>query len=112
MTELVTTLSDYQFEIAARTSMGPKLVSLLKYPNVRLYQGILPQVMTDRLNCAKAYLDVNRGMKDIKVIRQFLKSGKPVLAFNNTMSMAGNDQYLVFANDQVEKMIDWIRTID
>ena len=112
LTELVTTLSDYQFEIAARTSMGPKLVSLLKYPNVRLYQGILPQVMADRLNCAKAYLDVNQGMKDTKVIRQFLESGKPVLAFNNTMSMAGNDQYLVFADDQVKKMADWIRTID
>ena len=68
--------------------------------------------MADRLNCAKAYLDVNQEMKDTKVIRQFLESGKPVLAFNNTMSMAGNDQYLVFADDQVKKMADWIRTID
>lgn len=112
LVELVTTLPGYQFEIAARTSMGPKLLALLKYPNVSLYPGILPRVMTERFNRASAYLDINQGPKDKDVIQQFLKLGKPVLAFNSTASMSGNDQYLVFGDDQVGEMAAWIRELD
>lgn len=81
---LIEALPDYQFEIGAQTKMGPKLVALLKYPNVRLYQGIFPDVLTKHLEQATAYLDINYGMKDNVTIQRFLELNKPVLAFNNT----------------------------
>lgn len=105
--ELLTTLPDVIFHIAAWTDMGEKLKRLATYDNVRLYPQIVPPVLENLKNIASIYLDINHGNVDQTMLDSMRKQGKPMLAFQSTQH--GNCGQVSFETGKTALMIEAIK---
>ena len=56
---IVEALPDVTFRIAAVTEMSSKLLDMLRYPNVVLYQNASPQKIQELYQLSDIYLDIN-----------------------------------------------------
>ncbi|MGZ7883189.1 glycosyltransferase family 8 protein [Limosilactobacillus ingluviei] len=77
--ELLTALPMVRFEIAAPVYVSFKLKQLLRYPNVRIHQVILPQTLDRLIDESMAMLDLSI-QRDEAIQRRYLATGKPVLS--------------------------------
>lgn len=109
--ELAEALPNYEFNIAAYTDMGFKLIRALRYPNVHLYPLITSYNRKRLLAKADAYLDINYGGKNEEVIQKFIDKGIPVLSFDEvaTERFKDTDNYQTFDNDDLQGFIQAIQ---
>ena len=77
--ELLTALPMVRFEIAAPVYVSFKLKQLLRYPNVRIHQVVLPQTLDRLIDESMAMLDLSI-QRDEVIQRRYLATGKPVLS--------------------------------
>lgn len=77
--ELLTALPMVRFEIAAPVYVSFKLKQLLRYPNVRIHQVVLPQTLDRLIDESMAMLDLSI-QRDEAIQRCYLATGKPVLS--------------------------------
>ena len=77
--ELLTALPMVRFEIAAPVYVSFKLKQLLRYPNVRIHQVVLPQTLDRLIDESMAMLDLSI-QRDEAIQRRYLATGKPVLS--------------------------------
>lgn len=80
--ELVKSLPEWQFNVAAPTYMGWDLIKMLSYPNVRLYPMVTTYHLSHLIKNANAYLDINHGTKNV-IVENLAKQHKPIFAFSN-----------------------------
>lgn len=110
--ELISALPNVTFNIAAWTKMGGHLTRLIKYSNVHLFETVTRTVISQLIQNANAYLDINYGPKDDNFIDSFSKTGKPILSFNETNSkIKGSNNYTSFTDDNPTEMINKIKDI-
>ena len=107
--KLVESLPRVTFRIAAVTEMSSKLLDMLRYPNVVLYQNASPQKVQDLYQLSDIYLDINYGNELLQAVRQAFEHNQLVLAFEET---AHNRRYTapnhIFAKEAVDDMIHTI----
>lgn len=106
LTLLVDGLSQFQFNIAARTEMSQKLMHFETYSNIHLY----PNIETDELdklmkNCA-IYFDINHGSEVESIVRKVFEAQMLIFAFSNTShNRHFTDRKNIFDVEHVEDMI-------
>lgn len=107
--KLVESLPKVTFRIAAVTEMSSKLLDMLRYPNVVLYQNASPQKIQELYQLSDIYLDINYGNELLQAVRQAFEHNQLVLAFEET---AHNRHYTapnhIFAKKAVDGMIQTI----
>lgn len=107
--KLVESLPKVTFRIAAVTEMSSKLLDMLRYPNVVLYQNASPQKIQELYQLSDIYLDINYGNELLQAVRQAFEHNQLVLAFEET---AHNRRYTapnhIFAKEAVDDMIHTI----
>ena len=107
--KLVESLPRVTFRIAAVTEMSSKLLDMLRYPNVVLYQNASPQKIQELYQLSDIYLDINYGNELLQAVRQAFEHNQLVLAFEET---AHNRRYTapnhIFAKEAVDDMIHTI----
>ena len=107
--KLVESLPKVTFRIAAVTEMSTKLLDMIRYPNVVLYQNASPQKIQDLYQLSDIYLDINYGNELLQAVRQAFEHNQLVLAFEET---AHNRRYTapnhIFAKEAVDGMIQTI----
>ena len=107
--KLVESLPRITFRIAAVTEMSSKLLDMLRYPNVVLYQNASPQKIQELYQLSDIYLDINYGNELLQAVRQAFEHNQLVLAFEET---AHNRRYTapnhIFAKEAVDDMIHTI----
>ena len=107
--KLVESLPRVTFRIAAVTEMSTKLLDMLRYPNVVLYQNASPQKIQELYQLSDIYLDINYGNELLQAVRQAFEHNQLVLAFEET---AHNRRYTapnhIFAKEAVDDMIQTI----
>lgn len=111
--ELAAALPDYEFNVAAYTLMGFKLIRALRYPNVRLYPSVSVYRQQRLLNTTDGYLDINYGSKAEDVIQKYVDKKIPVLSFDEVATDKFRDveNYQVFGNDDLSGAIAAIQKI-
>ena len=77
--DLAEQFPNYDFNIGAYSYMGPKLLRLAQYPNIKLYPVISKPVLKQLIAKADAYLDINKGDKLWDIISQFANNKKPII---------------------------------
>lgn len=107
--KLVESLPRVTFRIAAVTEMSSKLLDMLRYPNVVLYQNASPQKIQNLYQLSDIYLDINYGNELLQAVRQAFEHNQLILAFEET---AHNRRYTapnhIFAKEAVDDMIHTI----
>ena len=107
--KLAESLPKVTFRIAAVTEMSSKLLDMLRYPNVVLYQNASPQKIQELYQLSDIYLDINYGNELLQAVRQAFEHNQLVLAFEET---AHNRRYTapnhIFAKEAVDEMIQTI----
>ena len=107
--KLVESLPRVTFRIAAVTEMSAKLMDMLRYPNIVLYQNASPQKIQELYQLSDIYLDINYGNELLQAVRQAFEHNQLVLAFEET---AHNRRYTapnhIFAKEAVDDMIHTI----
>lgn len=107
--KLVESLPNVTFRIAAVTEMSSKLLDMLRYPNVVLYQNASPQKIQNLYQLSDIYLDINYGNELLQAVRQAFEHNQLILAFEET---AHNRRYTapnhIFAKEAVDDMIQTI----
>lgn len=110
--ELVKSLPNICFNIAAPTEMNYYLTRFVSYPNVHLYKVIIGKNRDKLIKEADAYLDINQGPKEKEIIDRIKSRHLPILSFKATADQNNNyDHYQVFADDDVSGMIKKIKQI-
>lgn len=107
--KLVESLPKVTFRIAAVTEMSSKLLDMIRYPNVVLYQNASPQKIQELYQLSDIYLDINYGNELLQAVRQAFEHNQLILAFEET---AHNRRYIapnhLFAKEAVDEMIQTI----
>ncbi|WP_295746733.1 glycosyltransferase [uncultured Limosilactobacillus sp.] len=114
LAELAQALPQYEFNVAAYTLMGSKLIQMLKYPNIRLYPSMTQHTLQRMLNGTDAYLDINYGSKDDSLLQRFADRKLPLATFEDvaTPNMKDNPDYHVFANGDLAGMVKFIQELN
>ena len=108
--KLVKALPQVTFNVVAWTNMGGKLIRLIKYQNVHLYQSAGHPVTDQLMQTANAYLDINYGQKDDNFVADFQKTGKPIYSFDSVNSqMKDAINYHSFQDSDVDGLIAAIK---
>lgn len=107
--KLVESLPTVTFRIAAVTEMSAKLLDMLRYPNVVLYQNASPQKIYELYQLSDIYLDINYSNELLQAVRQAFEHNQLILAFDET---AHNRRYTapehIFNKSGVDRMIHTI----
>lgn len=85
LTELVEKLPDVTFRIAALTEMSPVLSSMVRYPNVVLYQNISQDRIKELLVQSSIYLDINHYGEVQGIVRKAFEHQQIILGFSHTL---------------------------
>ena len=107
--EIVTSLPNINFHIAALTEMSTKLLSFKKYPNVHLYPNAVPSKFHELYNLCDVYLDINHGNEILDSVRGAFEQNMLIVGFNNTLH---NPNFVspqnVFKPEEVKQMTQQI----
>ena len=82
---IVAALPQVVFRIAALTEMSPKLLSMLSYKNVVLYQNVSPKQIEELYMQADIYLDINHGGQVLQAVREAFENNLLILGFEQTL---------------------------
>ena len=82
---LVQSLPQLVFRIAALTEMSPKLLSMLSYKNVVLYQNASLKQVEQLYLESDIYLDINHGGQVLQAVRKAFENNLLILGFEQTL---------------------------
>ena len=82
---LVQSLPQLVFRIAALTEMSPKLLSMLSYKNVVLYQNASLKQIEQLYLESDIYLDINHGGQVLQAVRKAFENNLLILGFEQTL---------------------------
>ena len=106
---IVEALPDVTFRIAAVTEMSSKLLDMLRYPNVVLYQNASPQKIQELYQLSDIYLDINHSNELLQAVRQAFEHNLLILGFNQTVH---NRLYIapdhLFESSEVAALVETI----
>lgn len=109
---LVKSLPDMTFRVAARTEMSPALMSMVKYPNIVLYQNIDKERIDFIFENSDILLDINYYAEVMASTRRAFENNMLILGFSQTIH---NDRYLakelVFDKEDVKSLISIIKDV-
>lgn len=108
--ELITTLPEVHFNIAARTTMSSKLASLRKYKNVSLFPIISDILINHLLEQSDFYLDINYYYEVDNIIDKALSYNKKIYTCKET-SHRINIADFIFEKGKVGDLIMHIKNI-
>ena len=107
---IVEALPDVTFRIAAVTEMSSKLLDMLRYPNVVLYQNASPQKIQELYQLSDIYLDINHSNELLQAVRQAFEHNLLILGFNQTVH---NRLYIapdhLFESSEVTALVETIK---
>ena len=107
---IVEALPDVTFRIAAVTEMSSKLLDMLRYPNVVLYQNASPQKIQELYQLSDIYLDINHSNELLQAVRQAFEHNLLILGFNQTVH---NRLYIapdhLFESSEVAPLVETIK---
>lgn len=83
--ELIQSLPDFEFHIAAHTMFCYKVVELQRFENVTLYPGILEDNLQTLIEKCDFYLDIHFGYELDNMSQKMHELGKKVYTFENTI---------------------------
>ena len=78
-------LPDVTFRVAAVTEMSPELMSLVRYPNLVLYQNISQKRIKELLHQSSIYLDINHFGEVQGIVRKAFEHQQLILGFEQTL---------------------------
>ena len=108
--KLVESLPSVTFRIAAVTEMSSKLLDMLRYPNVVLYQNASPQKIQELYQLSDIYLDINHSNELLQAVRQAFEHNLLILGFNQTVH---NRLYIapdyLFESSEASALIETIK---
>lgn len=107
---LIKQLPEYTFNIAAWVPMSSKLISLLEYPNVRLYSRVSEGKVQELVRKCDLYLDIN-SLKEGGFSDKFSHLGKPILSFASVARPNNHPNYRIFADNDIHGMVKAINEI-
>ena len=109
---LVQSLPQLVFRIAALTEMSPKLLSMLSYKNVVLYQNASLKQIEQLYLESDIYLDINHGGQVLQAVRKAFENNLLILGFEQTLQ---DPPYLaqenVFRQGEKDKLVARIKEI-
>lgn len=110
--EIIQSLPNIQFIIAAYTKMSFNLLRLSQYPNVRLIPSISGPLLNYYIKSCDGYLDINEGDKETQFIELFKDKEKPIYSFSSIKADIDDSypNHYIFADNQIDKMIQSINT--
>ncbi|GGE33699.1 accessory Sec system glycosylation chaperone GtfB [Streptococcus himalayensis] len=82
---LLQALPELIIHIAAVTEMSSKLLSLSRYPNVRLYPNVTVAKAQELLRTTSFYFDINHHSEILSAVRAAFEYQSVILAFDNTI---------------------------
>lgn len=110
--KLIRALPNCQFNIASWTAVSDRVIRLLDYGNVRIYQYIIGQQLEKLTANCDAYLDVNYGEKESQAITPFMKRNAPIYSFEEVADDSANYQnYHIFSNNDVSGVVTELRRL-
>lgn len=89
--EIIKSLPQMHFHIAALTEMSSKLMSLDRYENVSLYPGVKPGLLEDLFEKCDYYFDINHESEITSAVRKAFLHNHLIFAFKET---AHNKDYV------------------
>ena len=97
-------LPNVVFQVAAWTSMGPKLYDLSnRYPNIQLYPAISRDKLEELKENMDAYLDINLVSSTADIVSEITHLSKPILAFYKSQN--GNNGQRLYSSEHPERML-------
>ena len=97
-------LPNVVFQVAAWTSMGPKLYDLSnRYPNIQLYPAISRDKLEELKENMDAYLDINLVSSTADIVEEMTRLSKPILAFYKSQN--GNNGQRLYSSEHPERML-------
>ena len=97
-------LPNVVFQVAAWTSMGPKLYDLSNhYPNIQLYPAISRDKLEELKENMDAYLDINLVSSTADIVAEMAQLSKPILAFYKSQN--GNNGQRLYSSEHPERML-------
>lgn len=110
--ELISELSDFEFNIVALTEMSDKLARFGSYTNVRLYPNVRGNKLTELWNECSFYFDINHHSEILNAVRTAFNNNMVILGFESTLH---NKKYVIddciYNENNYAKMIDLIKQI-
>ena len=110
--ELISELSDFEFNIVALTEMSDKLARFGSYTNVRLYPNVRGNKLTELWNECSFYFDINHHGEILNAVRTAFNNNMGILGFESTLH---NKKYVIddciYNENNYAKMIDLIKQI-
>ena len=70
----------------------------------------LSELEQELIEISQILLDINHGEKNVEILEQFAKLGKPILAFENTKYCEVGQ--IIYKVEQVQEMINKIREVE
>lgn len=109
---LVQALPEIQFIIVASVKVSDQLTKRIVNPNVTILSEFndLSELEQELIEISQILLDVNHGEKNVEILEQFAKLGKPILAFENTKYCEVGQ--IIYKVEQVQEMINKIREVE
>ncbi|MBF0714046.1 accessory Sec system glycosylation chaperone GtfB [Gemella sp. GH3] len=108
--DLLSELPDFHFYVAAITEMSPKLLSLVKYPNITLFQNVEQPIVKKLFANCDYYLDINYSNEILNAIRTAFENNMIIYGFNNTIH---NNKYIaennIYSPDNFINMVESIK---
>ncbi len=83
--ELIKTLPQMHFHIAALTEMSSKLMSLSRYANVTLHPGASSGMIEELFDTCDYYLDINYEAEIVSAVKQAFLHNQLILGFKQTV---------------------------
>lgn len=100
--DLVKSLPEVTFHVAALTTMSDKLMSMETYENVRLYPGIKDYILDDLFRECDIYLDINRYDEICDAVYRAFLNNQVIMAFKSTVHNAAFE-----ADEAIYEIEDW-----
>lgn len=104
--EIVSSVPDIHFHIAALTEMSSKLMATEKYDNVSLYPGVKKSIIEKLLAKCDIYLDINHEAEIADAVHRAFLNNQLILGFDNTLH---NRSYIsptnIFSAEEYDALI-------
>lgn len=105
---LIKAMPSTTITLCAAGSVSHYLIELLRYPNFRLFPGILNHSLDQFADHCQAYLDLNAGNKNYQLLQKLVDRGCPIYSFANvqTAQLKPYFNYHVFANQDIPTAVN------
>lgn len=104
--DIIKSLPQMHFHIAALTEMSSKLMGLGAYDNVSLYPGVKQKVLDELFEKCDYYFDINHESEIVSAIRRAFLHNHLIIAFKETLhDEAYTAQEHIYPSEEVGRMI-------